>query len=128
MNIFNKLLRQSALLLGAGLTLQAPGSFAARCEYLVQSDWNTGFVAAIRITNDTNTAINGWSVNWAYSDGSTRTGGWNANFSGSNPYSATGVGWNNQINPGQSVEFGVQGNKGVANSPAQRPVVTRQFK
>lgn len=124
MNIFNKLLRQSALLLGAGLTLQAPGSFAARCEYLVQSDWNTGFVAAIRITNDTNTAINGWSVNWAYSDGSTRTGGWNANFSGSNPYSATGVGWNNQINPGQSVEFGVQGNKGVANSPAQRPVVT----
>jgi PKD repeat protein len=120
----NKLLRQSALLLGAGLTLQASSSFAARCEYLVQSDWNTGFVAAIRITNDTSTAINGWSVNWTYTDGSTRTGGWNANFSGSNPYTATGVGWNNQINPGQSVEFGVQGNKGVTNSPAARPVVS----
>lgn len=124
MNITRKLFRQSAFLLGAGLTLQASGSFAARCEYVIQSDWNTGFVAAIRITNDTSTPINGWSVNWAYTDGSTRTSGWNANISGSNPYTATGVGWNNQINPGQTVEFGVQGNKGVANSPAARPVVT----
>lgn len=124
MKISNKLLRQSAVLLGAGLTLQASSSFAARCDYIVQSDWNTGFVAAIRITNDTSTAINGWSVNWAYTDGSTRTSGWNANVTGSNPYTATGVGWNNQINPGQSVEFGVQGNKGAANAPAQRPTVT----
>ncbi len=125
MNITTKkLLRQSVFLLGAGLTLHASSSFAARCEYLVQSDWNTGFVAAIRITNDTSTPISGWSVNWTYSDGTTRTGGWNANVSGSNPYTATGVGWNNQINPGQSVEFGVQGNKGVANSPAARPVVS----
>ncbi len=118
-----KRLRQSAFLLVAGLALQASSSFAARCEYIVQSDWNTGFVAAIRITNDTSSPINNWSVNWAYSDGTTRTGGWNANVSGSNPYTATGVGWNNQINPGQSVEFGVQGNKGVANSPAARPIV-----
>lgn len=124
MNLSNKLLRQSAILLGAGLTLHASHSLAARCEYVVQSDWNTGFVAAVRITNDTSTPINGWSVNWSYSDGSTRTGGWNANISGNNPYVATGVGWNDRINPGQTVEFGVQGNKGVANSPAARPLVT----
>lgn len=124
MEIIRKFFRQSAFLLGVGLTLQASGSFAARCEYVVQSDWNTGFVAAIRITNDTSTTINGWSVNWAYSDGSKRTGGWNANFSGSNPYKATSVGWNDRINPGKSVEIGVQGNKGVANKPAQRPIVT----
>lgn len=124
MKISNKLLRQSALLLCAGLTLQASSSFAARCEYLIQSDWSNGFVAAVRITNDTSTPINGWSVNWAYTDGSVRTSGWNANVTGGNPYTATGVGWNNQINPGQSVEFGVQGNKGVANAPAQRPAVT----
>ena len=124
MNLSNKLLRQSAILLGAGLTLHASHSLAARCEYIVQSDWNTGFVAAVRITNDTSTPINGWSVNWSYSDGSTRTGGWNANISGNNPYVATGVGWNDRINPGQTIEFGVQGNKGVANTPAQRPVIS----
>ncbi len=116
--------RPAALTAMGLLALHSASSYAARCEYVVQSDWNTGFVAAVRITNDTNTAINGWSVNWNYSDGSTRTSGWNANVSGSNPYTATGVGWNNQINPGQTIEFGVQGNKGVANSPAQRPIVT----
>lgn len=114
--------RQSAAITGLGLlVLQSSSSYAARCEYIIQSEWNTGFVAAVRITNDTNTAINGWSVNWNYTDGSRRTGGWNANFSGNNPYTATGVGWNDRINPGQSIEFGLQGNKGVANSPAQRP-------
>lgn len=124
MKISTNLVRQSAFLLGAAIALQASSSYAARCEYVVQSDWNTGFVAAVRITNDTSTPINGWSVNWSYSDGSTRTGGWNANISGNNPYTATNVGWNNQINPGQTIEFGVQGNKGVANSPAARPLVT----
>ena len=124
MNNFKKLLRQSIVWLGAGLmSVHVANSYAARCEYVLQSDWNTGFVAAIRITNDTSTPVNGWSVSWAYSDGSTRTGGWNANFSGNNPYSASGVGWNDRINPGQSIEFGVQGNKKIANAPAQRPVV-----
>lgn len=125
MKISTIIRRHSAALTAIGLlTLHSASAYAARCEYVVQSDWNTGFVAAVRITNDTNTAINGWSVNWSYSDGSTRTSGWNANVSGNNPYTATGVGWNNQINPGQTIEFGVQGNKGVANSPAQRPTVT----
>lgn len=124
MKNIRKLFSKSAFLLAAGLTLQASSSFAARCEYVVQNEWGTGFVAAIRITNDTSTAINGWSVNWAYTDGSKRTGGWNANFSGGNPYKATSVGWNDRINPGKSVEIGVQGNKGVANKPAQRPIVT----
>jgi hypothetical protein len=124
MKISKKLIRQSAFLLGTGLTLQASHSVAARCDYIVQSDWGTGFVAAIRITNDTGTPIDGWSVNWAYTDGSRRTGGWNANFSGSNPYTASALGWNSKINPGQTVEFGIQGNKGVAGGPVQRPVVT----
>ncbi|HEY8940411.1 MAG TPA: glycoside hydrolase family 6 protein [Cellvibrio sp.] len=104
--------------------LHSAASHAARCDYVIQSEWGNGFVAAIRITNDTGTAINGWSVNWRYTDGTTRTGSWNANISGNNPFTATGVGWNDRINPGQTVEFGVQGNKGVANSPAQRPVVS----
>ena len=65
MKISKKLIRQSAFLLGTGLTLQASHSAAARCDYVIQSDWGTGFVAAIRITNDTGAPIDGWSVNWA---------------------------------------------------------------
>ena len=125
MKIYNKLWRKAVLPMTAGLLLlESASTYAARCEYVIQSDWNSGFVAAIRITNDTSTAINGWSVSWSYTDGSKQTGGWNANFSGSNPYSASNVGWNGSINPGQTAEFGIQGNKGVQNTPAAKPTVT----
>ncbi len=121
----NYLSRRSVVALGLGvLALQSAQSYAAKCEYVVQSDWNNGFVASIRITNNTSSVINGWSVNWNYSDGSSRSGGWNANVSGGNPYTATGVGWNNTINPGQAVEFGIQGTKGVGSAPASKPVVS----
>ena len=121
--MINKLWRKAFLSAAAGLLIsQSAVTHAARCEYVIQSDWNSGFVAAIRITNDTTTPINGWSVNWSYSDGSKRTGGWNANFSGSNPYTATNLGWNGTIQPGQSIEFGVQGSKG--SSSAQIPVIS----
>lgn len=109
--------------LGAVLLAQQ-SAYAAKCEYIVSNEWNTGFVASIRITNDSNTTINNWSVSWAYSDGSIKTSSWNATLTGNNPYSATGVGWNNTINPGQFIEFGVQGNKGVVNTPAQKPAIT----
>ncbi|HTF97647.1 MAG TPA: glycoside hydrolase family 6 protein, partial [Cellvibrio sp.] len=124
MKISSVFFRRSVATFIGMLALHSASSHAARCEYVIQSEWGTGFVAAVRITNDTSTTIDGWSVTWNYTDGTTRTGGWNANFSGSNPYTATGVGWNDRINPGQTIEFGVQGNKGASGSPAQRPAVT----
>lgn len=93
------------------------------CTYVVSNQWGTGFTAAIRIKNNRTTSINGWSVNWNYSDGSRVTGGWNANISGTNPYNAVNVGYNGTIQPGQTVEFGFQGTK-PANLNAAIPVVT----
>lgn len=118
---FDKKIVGLAMATIASAALTSP-AHAALCEYVVQSEWNNGFVAAVRITNNTTTPINGWNVNWAYTDDSRRTSGWNANVSGNNPYSASGVGWNDTIYPGQSVEFGIQGTK--SNNAAQRPVVT----
>jgi len=92
----------------------------ARCEYLVQNEWNNGFVVSIKITNTTQQAINGWTVNWNYLKGSQMTNGWNANFSGS--YSASNLDWNRIIQPGQSVEFGFQGSKPV-NTQTEIPKV-----
>lgn len=93
----------------------------ALCEYLVQNDWNAGFVVTIKITNKTTQAINGWSVGWGYTKGSQVTNGWNANFSGS--YNASNLDWNRVIQPGQSVEFGFQGSKPV-NTQTEIPKVT----
>lgn len=92
------------------------------CQYLVSNEWNNGFTATLRITNTSSSPINGWTVNWSYSDGSRITNSWNAVFSGNNPYSASNLNWNGTIPPGQSVEIGFQGNKG-SSATAQVPVV-----
>lgn len=100
-----------------------PVAGESSCEYIVSNEWNTGFVAVIRITNNGTIAINGWNVNWQYDDGSVRTNGWNAVVTGNNPYSASALSWNSNIPAGQSIEFGMQGNKGSSTS-AQVPIVT----
>ncbi len=99
-----------------------PQTTKAQCSYVINSQWNNGFTAAIRIKNTTTTAINSWDVNWQYSDGSKVTNLWNATLNGSNPYNAKNLSWNSTIQPGQTVEFGFQGSKSAA--PASVPAVT----
>lgn len=95
----------------------------SKCQYIISNEWNTGFTATIRITNNGASAINGWTIGWSYSDGSAITSSWNATVTGSNPYTATNISWNGSIQPGQSAEFGVQGNKGTSAN-AQIPAIT----
>lgn len=101
-------------IIGCMLTglFQTGFSYAAKCEYIVTNDWGSGFTANVRITNNGTSPLNGWNVSWSYSDGSRMTNSWNANISGSNPYSATPLGWNSTIAVGSSIEFGMQGTNG----------------
>ncbi|ACE83838.1 cellulose-binding domain-containing protein [Cellvibrio japonicus] len=104
-------------LLGLGLlTAVWSTSAAAACRYTVTNSWGNGFTAAIRITNDTNTTVNSWQVNWSYTRNSV-TNAWNAQLSGN--YTASNLTWNGRLNPGQSVEFGLQGasNGGAIETP-----------
>ena len=104
-------------ILGIGVIATALGSSAnAACRYTVTNNWGNGFTAAIRITNDTSTPVNGWQVNWAYAKNAV-TNSWNARLTGN--YTATNLNWNGRIQPGQSVEFGVQGvtNGGAIETP-----------
>jgi len=91
---------------------------SGNCSYVIVNNWGSGFVGAIRITNKGTSAINGWNVSWKYSNGTTLSGTWNANISGT--YSASNLSWNALIQPGQTVEFGFQGN----HTTAEIPVVT----
>lgn len=102
----------------------APVVGGGNCEYIVENSWSSGFVATIRITNNGSTTINGWSVSWEYTDGSSRTSGWNSTVTGNNPYTATPLSWNANIAPGQSVEFGLQGALGSVGATPPVPVVT----
>lgn len=96
----------------------------AICSYVVNSQWQNGFTAAIRIKNTGVRAINRWSINWQYTDGSKVTNLWNAQLWDSGipgSYAAGNLDWNAMIQPGQTVEFGFQGTKPA--SAAQVPVV-----
>ncbi len=86
------------------------------CEYQITNEWGSGYTAAIRLSNSGTQSIDGWSVSWKYSDGSQVTNSWNAQVSGSNPYTATDMGWNGTLQPGQTIEFGFQVNKGGADA------------
>jgi cellulase/cellobiase CelA1 len=82
-----------------------PGT--AQCTYAVTAGWWGGHIAQVSITNQGTTTIPGWTVNWTYSDNSSVQGFWNAAITGSTPtFSATDVGWNHDIAPGQTVSFG----------------------
>ncbi len=98
----------SALLLGASLLVtQSVSAQSASCEYLIENEWGGGASASIEITNTSASAIDGWSVSWSY-DNSTVTNSWNASLSGDNPYTASDMGWNATVQPGQTVSFGFQ--------------------
>ncbi|MFC3116638.1 glycoside hydrolase family 6 protein, partial [Cellvibrio fontiphilus] len=94
---------------------------AAVCSYTLNNEWNTGFQGTISITNNGTTAINGWTVGWAYTNNRI-TSSWNATLSGNNPYSASALSWNSSIQPGQTISFGVQGNKN--GNTAEIPAIT----
>ena len=94
---------------------------AATCTYTVTNEWNSGFQGSITILNSGTTAINAWNVEWRYSANKI-TNSWNANLSGSNPYKASNVDWNKSIQPGQSISFGIQGDKN--NNAVEKPIIT----
>lgn len=97
---------------------------AAQCTYTLLNQWPQGFTAAIKITNDGDQDIEGWSVSWQYTDGSSIIENWNSTLAGNNPYTATPVAYNTNIPVGQSIEFGFNANKGVVGQEAEIPNVS----
>jgi xyloglucan-specific exo-beta-1,4-glucanase len=96
------------------VTPAPPGASAPapvnKCEYVVTESWTGGYNAAVRITNNGSAPINGWTVHWTYTDGSTVQGSWNALVTGDAPsYTATAnQSWNTVIAPGGgTAEFGL---------------------
>lgn len=116
-------LTRSLCAAGFSLAVSALSTQAyAGCQYVVNNQWNNGFDAKIKITNDGTSTINGWNISWQYTGDNRVTSSYNANVSGTNPYSASNLSWNGSIAPNQSVEFGFQGSKGAAN--AEVPTIT----
>ncbi len=107
--------------IGIGSILLALGNTAAAsCNFSIDNEWSTGYVASITIKNDTTADINSWNVSWQFTN-NRMTSSWNANFSGTNPYTATNLSWNGNVAVGQSISFGFQVDKN--GGAAERPVI-----
>ncbi|MFI5908458.1 cellulose binding domain-containing protein [Dactylosporangium sp. NPDC051541] len=86
------------------------GGSGPRVTYTM-STWNSGFTAAISITNTGTTAIDGWTLAFTLPSGQTVTSAWNATISPtSGQVSARNVSYNGTIAPGASVDLGFQAN------------------
>jgi len=99
-----------------------PNTGGVSCTYVVTNSWGSGFTGAIRVTNTGTDTTSGWTASWQYSGSNRVTSSWNTNLSGSNPYTATNVGWNGTIGAGQTVEFGFQAN--TNGGSVEMPAVT----
>ena len=49
--------------------------------YTVQNQWSGGFTASISVNNTGSSAINGWTLKFAFANGQQITQGWNGTFS-----------------------------------------------
>lgn len=95
------------------------GDGKVSCEYIISTEWSSGFVAEIRLTNRGSTPVDGWEVSFGYTDGTVVTNGWNSNLVGSGPYSASNLHWNARIEPGDTTTFGVQGTHAGSTEPVE---------
>ncbi|HUR06639.1 MAG TPA: cellulose-binding domain-containing protein, partial [Nonomuraea sp.] len=84
-----------------------PGG-ACRVTYTMNT-WNTGFTAAVTITNTSASPINTWSLTFTLPSGQTVTSAWNATISpASGQVTARNVSYNGTIAAGASTNFGFQ--------------------
>ncbi|MDG4830761.1 endo-1,4-beta-xylanase [Solwaraspora sp. WMMD1047] len=90
-------------------TTPPPGTGGCTATVTLNS-WTGGFVAAIRVTAGTN-GTTGWTVTTTLPNGATVTNTWSATASANTgTIRFTNVSYNGRLNPGQTTEFGFQGN------------------
>ncbi len=85
------------------------------------NDWGSGFTANVTIANNGSTAINGWTLAWAFPGSQTITNLWSGSYTQSGQsVSVTNLGYNANIPPNGNVNFGFNANYSGANA---RPTV-----
>ncbi|GAA2923038.1 cellulose 1,4-beta-cellobiosidase [Streptomyces mexicanus] len=115
----------AALTLVAGGTSMAltaapasAGAAAPACtvDYKVQNQWNTGFTAAVTVTNN-GAAKTGWTLKWTYAGDQKVTSSWNARITQSGAdVTATNESYNGSLATGASASFGFQGTYSGTNA------------
>ncbi|MEU3491033.1 glycoside hydrolase family 6 protein [Streptomyces massasporeus] len=102
--------------LAVGQAGAATSAVPCTVDYKVQSQWDTGFTAAVTITNNA-AAKSGWTVKWSYAGNQKVTNGWNGKISQNGAdVTVANEGYNGNLASGGSVSFGFNGTYSGTNS------------
>ncbi|OIJ67847.1 glycoside hydrolase family 6 protein [Streptomyces mangrovisoli] len=94
----------------------AAASIPCTVDYTVQNQWDTGFTAAVTITNNA-AAKSSWSVKWSYAGNQKVTSYWNSKITQSGTaVTANNESYNGTIATGGSVSFGFNGSYSGTNA------------
>jgi endo-1,4-beta-xylanase len=100
-------------------TASTPASGTCQVSDAINA-WNNGLTANITVTNNSGTAINGWSLAFTLPSGQSLVSAWNATITpASGAVTATNLGYNASIPAGGTVSFGFQvSHTGNTSAPA----------
>ncbi|TDD84269.1 endoglucanase [Actinomadura darangshiensis] len=94
-----------------------PPETSCKVAYKVQNTWADGFTAQVTITNSGSSALNGWTLEFAFPGGQKVSQGWSATWTQSGAdVSAESLSWNAAIAPGASLTVGFQAT-GTSGTP-----------
>ena len=86
-------------------------------SYHLDSDWGSGYVATVTVTNNTSRTIQSWRVTWTWPGNQQITNAWSTTYSQSGKtVTASNAGYNGTLAPGQSTTFGFQGTYSGTNT------------
>ena len=96
-------------------TSSGQGTATCRVRYAV-NDWGSGFTGNVTISNTGTSAINGWTLRFAFPGGQQISQGWEGTWSQSgNQVTAVNASWNGTISAGASVTTGFNGSYSGSN-------------
>ncbi|WP_245646357.1 lytic polysaccharide monooxygenase [Nocardiopsis trehalosi] len=91
-------------------------SGSCEVDFSVASQWSGGYTANVVLTNTGDAAVDGWTVDWEFTDGSVVTNGWSAEIAQHGAHvMAENAAWNGSVPAGGSVSFGF--NASVTGAP-----------
>jgi hypothetical protein len=104
---------------GAGGVPAVAATSSCAAAYSVQTDWGSGFTAALTVTNNGTAAITGWTVTYSYAGNQALSNGWNGNWTQSGKtVTVTNESYNGSLAPGASATgIGANFNYSGTNTP-----------
>ncbi|MGC4888655.1 glycoside hydrolase family 9 protein [Micromonospora sp. DT227] len=86
--------------------------------YTTHGSWPAGFTTQVTVRNTGTSAVNGWSLRWAFTGDQKVTHAWSAQVAQSGAtVTAKNLAWNAKLAPGASTTFGLNGTSAGAPNP-----------